>query len=116
MDYEDAKILGIDYAMCGMAVFSENIKKEDAGYFRKSEEQGAGLICMEMVSAKAISYHNKNTEALMEIDPLIRTVLTCVLPLLMINGSRTRTLINRTLPLIVGTPSRSLPFHEHSQD
>ena len=24
-------------------------------------EQGAGLICMEMVSAKAISFHNKNT-------------------------------------------------------
>ena len=38
--------------------------------FRKlCKEQGAGLICMEMVSAKAISYHNKNTEALMEIDP-----------------------------------------------
>lgn len=32
------------------------------------KEQGAGLICMEMVSAKAISFHNKNTEALMEID------------------------------------------------
>lgn len=38
--------------------------------FRKlCKEQGAGLICMEMVSAKAISFHNKNTEALMEIDP-----------------------------------------------
>lgn len=33
------------------------------------KEQGAGLLCMEMVSAKAIYYHNKNTEALMEIDP-----------------------------------------------
>ncbi len=32
------------------------------------KEQGAGLLCMEMVSAKAIAYHNKNTEALMEID------------------------------------------------
>ncbi len=32
-------------------------------------EQGAGLICMEMVSAKAIMYHNKNTEELMEIHP-----------------------------------------------
>ena len=32
-------------------------------------EQGAGLICMEMVSAKAIFYHNKNTEELMEIHP-----------------------------------------------
>ena len=31
------------------------------------KEQGAGLLCMEMVSAKAIYYNNKNTEALMEI-------------------------------------------------
>ena len=29
------------------------------------KEQGAGLLCMEMVSAKAILYNNKNTEALM---------------------------------------------------
>ena len=33
------------------------------------KEQGAGLICMEMVSAKAIYYKNKNTESLLEIDP-----------------------------------------------
>ena len=32
-------------------------------------EQGAGLVCMEMVSAKAIYYKNRNTEELMEIDP-----------------------------------------------
>ncbi len=31
-------------------------------------EQGAGLLCMEMVSAKAIYYRNKNTEALLTID------------------------------------------------
>ena len=31
-------------------------------------EQGAGLLCMEMVSAKAISYGNKNTESLLAID------------------------------------------------
>ena len=30
------------------------------------KEQGAGLICMEMVSAKAILYKNKNTEDLMD--------------------------------------------------
>lgn len=30
-------------------------------------EQGAGLVCMEMVSAKAIYYNNKNTDTLMEI-------------------------------------------------
>lgn len=36
--------------------------------FRKlCKEQGAGLLCMEMVSAKAISFKNRNTEALMEI-------------------------------------------------
>ncbi|MCI8315391.1 MAG: tRNA dihydrouridine synthase DusB [Lachnospiraceae bacterium] len=33
------------------------------------KEQGAGLLCMEMVSAKAVHFHNKNTEALMEIHP-----------------------------------------------
>lgn len=31
-------------------------------------KQGAGLVCMEMVSAKAILYGNKNTEGLLEID------------------------------------------------
>lgn len=33
------------------------------------KEQGAGLLCMEMVSAKAILYRNRNTESLLEIDP-----------------------------------------------
>ena len=33
------------------------------------KEQGAGLVCMEMVSAKAIYYNNRNTEELMEIHP-----------------------------------------------
>lgn len=33
------------------------------------KEQGAGLAGMEMVSAKAIMYHNKNTESLLEIHP-----------------------------------------------
>ncbi len=32
-------------------------------------EQGAGLLCMEMVSAKAILYNNKNTKALLQIHP-----------------------------------------------
>ena len=32
-------------------------------------EKGAGLVCMEMVSAKAIYYNNKNTDDLMEIHP-----------------------------------------------
>lgn len=33
------------------------------------KEQGAGLLCMEMVSAKAILYKNKNTKPLLTIDP-----------------------------------------------
>ncbi len=32
-------------------------------------EQGAGLVCMEMVSAKAIYYNNRNTRELLEIHP-----------------------------------------------
>lgn len=32
-------------------------------------EQGAGLVCMEMVSAKAIFYNNKNTEELLAVHP-----------------------------------------------
>ncbi len=32
-------------------------------------EQGAGLVCMEMISAKAIYYNNKNTEELLTIHP-----------------------------------------------
>lgn len=37
-------------------------------------EQGAGLVCMEMISAKAILYHNKNTMALMQTVPEERPV------------------------------------------
>ena len=33
------------------------------------KEQGAGLLCTEMVSAKAILYNNKNTKSLLEIHP-----------------------------------------------
>ena len=33
------------------------------------KEKGAGLLCMEMVSAKAILYKNKNTQELLKIDP-----------------------------------------------
>ena len=33
------------------------------------KEQGAGLVCMEMISAKAVLYNNKNTESLLEIHP-----------------------------------------------
>lgn len=32
-------------------------------------KMGAGMVCMEMVSAKAIYYHNRNTEELLTIHP-----------------------------------------------
>ena len=41
-DYSTAKILGIDYAMQGMAVFSEKIEMEEAGFFRKNEKRLRG--------------------------------------------------------------------------
>ena len=33
------------------------------------KEQGAGLLCMEMISAKALQYNNKNTKLLLAIHP-----------------------------------------------
>ena len=33
------------------------------------KEQGAGLLCMEMISAKSLQYKNKNTKALLAIHP-----------------------------------------------
>ncbi|MGI6012538.1 MAG: tRNA dihydrouridine synthase DusB [Ruminococcus sp.] len=38
------------------------------------KEQGVGLLCTEMISAKAILYKNKNTKALMKILPQERPV------------------------------------------
>ncbi len=33
------------------------------------KEQGAGLLCMEMISARALQYKNRNTKALLSIHP-----------------------------------------------
>ena len=38
------------------------------------KEQGAGLLCMEMFSAKAILYNNTNTQSLLSIDDREKTV------------------------------------------
>ena len=46
----------------------------DMSFRRICREQGAGLVYTEMVSAKAILYHNRNTEALMRTDPGERPV------------------------------------------
>ena len=65
------------------------------------KEQGAGLICMEMISAKAISYHNKNTEALMAVDPLEHPVSMQLFgndPVLM--GEVAKTIENRPFDIL----------------
>ena len=46
----------------------------DMPYRILCREQGAGLVCMEMVSAKAIYYNNKNTEDLLKIQEEERPV------------------------------------------
>ena len=38
----------------------------DLAFRKLCKEQGAGLLCMEMISAKAISYKNKNTRGAYE--------------------------------------------------
>ena len=46
----------------------------DMPYRILCREQGAGLVCMEMVSAKAILYKNKNTQELLKVDERERPV------------------------------------------
>ncbi|MBO4396119.1 MAG: tRNA dihydrouridine synthase DusB [Eubacterium sp.] len=46
----------------------------DSPYRQLCREQGAALVCSEMVSAKGIYYNNKNTEQLLSIDESERPV------------------------------------------
>ncbi len=46
----------------------------DLPYRVLCREQGAGLCCMEMVSAKAVLYKNRNTKELLEVSPEERPV------------------------------------------
>lgn len=46
----------------------------DLPYRVLCREQGCGLVCMEMVSAKAVYYKNRNTKELLTVDPSERPV------------------------------------------
>lgn len=46
----------------------------DLPYRVLCREQGCGLVCMEMVSAKAVLYNNKNTKELLQVDERERPV------------------------------------------
>ena len=51
------------YVLAPMAVVT------DLPFRLLCKEQGAGLLCMEMVSAKALQYENRNTRELLKIHP-----------------------------------------------
>ena len=46
----------------------------DLPYRVLCREQGCGLVCMEMVSAKAVLYNNRNTKELLQVDERERPV------------------------------------------
>ncbi len=53
----------------GLCVLAPMAGVSDLPFRLLCHEQGADLVCMEMVSAKAIAYRNRNTEKLMQIHP-----------------------------------------------
>ena len=67
------------------------------------KEQGAGLLCMEMVSAKAILYKNKNTESLLSIDErpfdILDINMGCPVPKIVNNGEGSALMKN---PILAG--------------
>lgn len=58
-----------DVKLCNQVILAPMAGVTDLPFRLLCKEQGAGLLCMEMVSAKAIYYNNKNTNELMEIHP-----------------------------------------------
>lgn len=55
--------------LCNNIILAPMAGVTDLPFRLLCSKQGAGLTCMEMVSAKAIWYGNKNTESLLEIHP-----------------------------------------------
>ncbi len=63
-----------DVELSNNIIFGPMAGVSDLPFRLLCHEMGAGLVCMEMVSAKAITYHNKNTAMMMEIHPEERPV------------------------------------------
>ena len=53
----------------GRVIFAPMAGVSDLPFRLLCREQGAALVCMEMISAKAITYHNARTADLMETSP-----------------------------------------------
>lgn len=66
-DFSPFQISGV--SLQGNIILAPMAGVTDLPFRLLCKEQGASLLCMEMVSAKAITYKNKNTEAIMNIDP-----------------------------------------------
>ncbi|MGI6000149.1 MAG: tRNA dihydrouridine synthase DusB [Candidatus Merdisoma sp.] len=60
--------------LAGSVILAPMAGVSDLPFRLLCHEQGADLVCMEMVSAKAIAYRNRNTRKLMQIDPAERPV------------------------------------------
>ncbi len=72
-DYLHPLLIG-DVELSNNIIFGPMAGVSDLPFRLLCQEMGAGLVCMEMVSAKAITYHNKNTSMMMEIHPNERPV------------------------------------------
>ncbi len=72
-DYLHPLLIG-DVELPNNIIFGPMAGVSDLPFRLLCHEMGAGLVCMEMVSAKAITYHNKNTNMMMEINPVERPV------------------------------------------
>lgn len=56
------------YTLANPVVLAPMAGITDKTYRQIAREQGAGLVCTEMVSAKALSYHNIKTQELLDIS------------------------------------------------
>lgn len=64
-----SKLMIGDVALDNNVILAPMAGVTDLPFRLLCREMGAGMVCMEMVSAKAIYYNNKNTEELLAVHP-----------------------------------------------